>query len=66
MGGLVSLCGLEGGMEEEFYGVGGGGKWRWEIMMQEYMNTCMCEGKKVQRWTLVGSDTHIQYSTYST
>lgn len=34
------------------YVVGGGGKWRWEIMM----NICM-------RWTLVVSDTYIQYST---
>lgn len=37
LGGLVPLRGLEGGMEEEFYGVGGGGKCGWEIRYDGYM-----------------------------
>lgn len=33
VGGLVPRRGFGGaGLEEEFYGVGGGGKCRWEIM----------------------------------
>lgn len=51
-------------MEEEFYGVGGGGKCGWEIMMQEYMYA-MCEGKMD-----FSSESYIhstvQYMTYST
>lgn len=64
-GGLVPRSGLEGGGEEEFYGVGGGGKCGWEIMhacMQEYMYA-MCEGKKMQRWTLVVSHTYTVHNT---
>lgn len=70
VGGLVPRRGFGGaGLEEEFYGVGGGGKCGWEITLCMHVcrNICMYEGKKVQRWTLVVSDTYtVQYITHST